>query len=89
MVNEIKEDGRAANIRGVSRNSNPYTSFEDTGKAVDWDLGWLQQTQHWAGRPKKMCKGKNCTAMRGVGHSEECIKERDDCANGIMPHFEI
>ncbi len=26
---------------------------------------------------KARCKGKNCTAIKGVGHSEECKKEYD------------
>ena len=31
----------------------------------------------------KTCKGKNCNARNGVGHSEECEKEHSDCVNKI------
>lgn len=89
MDKDIKDEGRAANICGCSRISNPYTSFDDTEKAVLWDIGWLMQTQHWAGKPDNMCKGKNCTAVRGDDdHSSECEKEHEDTVNGLMPHFE-
>ena len=88
MDTDTKDEGRAANIRGISRKKNPYVSRKDTGKAVLWDTGWLMQTQHGAGKPDSMCKGKNCTAMCGVGHSSECEKEHKDTVNGLMPHFE-
>lgn len=27
------------------------------------------------------CKGENCTALNGVGHSPECISEHEICTN--------
>ena len=78
MSDKTKEEGRIANCKGISRNKNPYMSWEDTGKAVEWDLGWLMQTQNWAGKPKSMCKGANCTAVHrepDSEHSKECRKE--------------
>ncbi|MEE8299469.1 MAG: hypothetical protein V3R67_08845 [Thermodesulfobacteriota bacterium] len=31
----------------------------------------------------KLCKGKNCHAKNGIGHSHECKKEHSDHVNGI------
>lgn len=28
----------------------------------------------------RVCKGKNCNAINGVGHSNECIQEHDKCS---------
>ncbi len=33
----------------------------------------------------KKCKGKNCEAIGGVGHSMECEKEHDDTVNHAKP----
>jgi len=28
------------------------------------------------------CKGKNCSAVNGAGHSDECIEEHERCVSG-------
>lgn len=37
----------------------------------------------------RICKGKNCSAINGVGHSEECLQEHEAaCACSEIPQFE-
>ena len=31
------------------------------------------------------CKGTNCSAINGIGHSKECIKEHDQAISGETP----
>jgi len=89
MSEETKEEGRVANVKGISRNKNPYKARDGYGLSLDWDMGWLMQTQHWAGRPESMCKGERCTAVRGEPnskHSLECHKEH---RLAVDRHFQI
>lgn len=78
MSKEAKEEGRIANVKGISRNKNPYKARDGDGKELDWDTGWLMQTQHWTGKPEKTCTSEGCKAVRGEPdseHSETCHKE--------------
>lgn len=48
-----------------------------------WNDGWESES-------KKTCKGVKCSAKRGIGHSDECIKEHNshyekDLAPEIFP----
>lgn len=77
---DAKKEGRIANVKGVPRNKNPYKAWDGEGKYLDWDTGWLMQTQSWAGKPVEICKGEGCTAERGDAdnmHSKACHKEHD------------
>ena len=72
-----KQSGRDAFLAGKSINENPCDRRTHANHSVHWHDGWLEQSKI------PTCKGKNCTAIRGVGHSEECTKDHEACYANI------
>ena len=69
--NNPTESGRKAFLKGSSRDSNPVDYRTNANAHALWISGWDKQS-------KVTCKGENCTAIRGVGHSDECANEHEE-----------
>ncbi len=68
--NNPEKSGRDAFLNGKARNSNPCDIRTSLNARHHWYAGWDEQS-------KTECKGTNCTAIKGVGHSKECVTEFD------------
>ncbi len=66
----IIESGKLAYRLGVERSDCPISSRTHANEICWWNQGFDLEAA-------KTCKGDNCTAKRGIGHSDECIKEHD------------
>ena len=67
----IIESGQRAYRLGIKKSDCPIDSRTGANKICWWNDGWDLEAE-------KTCKGENCTAKRGVGHSDECEKEHDE-----------
>ena len=77
------------NIKYNGKNIRDSTSWLDNTNLFEDSLfktkGELLESLFGSDR---ICKGKNCNAINGAGHSEECIQEREQCCTGEIPLFE-
>lgn len=67
----IIESGARAYRLGIEKSDCPISSRTGANKICWWNDGWEAEAA-------KTCKGKNCNAKRGIGHSDECIKEHEE-----------
>lgn len=73
----VKQSGREAFKLGVKRSECPIERRTGANDIHHWLSGWDEEEKNAA------CFGKNCKAIRGVGHSEECLQEHTHTVNGI------
>ena len=66
----IENSGRIAYISGIKRNDCPISKRTGMNDIHHWNRGWDLEAS-------KTCKGKGCSAKRGVGHSVQCEKEHE------------
>jgi len=66
----IKDSGRRAFLAGVEKSECPIDRRSHANAIHWWGDGWDEEAN-------KTCKGTNCTAKRGKGHSKECIEEHE------------
>ena len=69
----IKESGARAYRLGVEKSDCPISRRTGANGIHWWHDGWDEEAA-------KICKGINCAARRGVGHSKECIAEHEEAA---------
>lgn len=67
ILSVMKEGGRAFNS-GLKKGECPIETRTHSNHVQWWKQGWQAESD-------KTCKGLNCNAKRGVGHSEDCIEE--------------
>lgn len=67
----IKESGARAYRLGVEKSDCPISYRTGANQIQWWNDGWDEEAA-------KTCKGINCTAKHGIGHSDECIKEHEE-----------
>ena len=67
----IKESGARAYKLGVKKSDCPISYRTGANRRHWWNDGWDEEAD-------KTCKGTNCSAKRGVDHSDECIKEHEE-----------
>ncbi len=65
---EVKESGAKAFRRGLDKADCQIDSRTSANALRWWHEGFDEEA-------KKTCKGAKCTAIRGVGHSDECLDE--------------
>jgi len=73
----IIESGARAFRVGIQKSDCPISSRTGANKIEWWRRGWEAESL-------KTCKGDNCAAVRGVGHSEECEREHDKIAKEAL-----
>lgn len=66
----IIESGVQAYKDGIARNDHPISHRTGMNAISWWQDGWDQGKE-------QSCKGRNCRAFKGVGHSEECEHDHD------------
>ena len=69
--NNPAQSGKEAFLNGKARDSNPIDYRTNANAWSEWFHGWDEQN-------KMTCKGENCKAISGIGHSNECIKNHED-----------
>ena len=66
----IIEAGRKAATEGKSNLDCPISKRTHANDACLWIKGWEEGY-------KSICKGRQCNAVSGVGHSQECHDDHD------------
>lgn len=66
----IKQSGRDAFKCGDTINDCPVSERTQANAILWWEDGWKEQES-------RTCKGRNCSAVDGICHSDECIKDHD------------
>ncbi len=66
----IIESGKNARKLGIKKSHCPISPRTVVNSIGWWDDGWDAQN-------KITCKGRNCTAVNGVGHSVECHDDHE------------
>lgn len=80
----IFESGVRAFNLGVSKDDCPISRRTHANAIHWWNDGWDSAAA-------KTCKGTNCNAVNGAGHSNECIQEHEQCCSekvAEIPVFE-
>jgi hypothetical protein len=85
----IKQSGRDAFNDGVERGDCPISS-RTCANGIHWWLdGWdeerndrllteiKKEEDEIISRNSRRCKGRDCGAIDGIGHSDECIAEHE------------
>ncbi len=67
----VKESGAKAYRLGLNKSDCPISYRTGANKIHWWNEGWNEEAA-------KTCKGSNCTAKRGMGHSDDCKKEHEE-----------
>ena len=65
----IESGARAFNL-GLSKDECPISQRTNSNGIIWWNIGWDNEAEN-------TCKGKNCKARRGVGHSAECVLDHE------------
>jgi ribosome modulation factor len=73
--NSIIDAGRQAYISGMSNLDCPIDRRTSANAVCLWMEGWQEECGI-------TCKGTNCKAKKGIGHSQQCHKEHDQTVNG-------
>ena len=72
----IRDSGARAFNLGIPKSECPISRRTCANGIHWWNNGWDEEAA-------RTCAGANCNApRRGIGHSDECIKERDKCVSG-------
>jgi ribosome modulation factor len=66
----IIEAGRSAAVQGKSNLDCPISTRTHANDAQLWMKGWGEGQE-------SICKGRNCNAVSGVGHSKECHDDHE------------
>lgn len=72
-----KKSGKEAFINGIPRTGNPIDRITHANHSLMWFDGWDLQNSI-------TCKGRNCTAASGVGHSSECENDHDELYSQLI-----
>ena len=70
----IKESGREAFFNNIKLEDCPISPITHANAIHYWKFGWHDASNN-------SCKGENCRAIRGAGHSEQCVKEHESQYN--------
>ena len=66
----IKQSGREAFFNNVKLEDCPISSRTQANAVHYWKFGWHDAYDN-------SCRGDKCKAIRGIAHSEECIKDHE------------
>jgi hypothetical protein len=75
--NNPMQSGRDAFLTGKDISENPCDRRTHANHSNLWDKGWIEQS-------KRTCRGRNCKAINGNGHSLECLEDHEKCYDGII-----
>ena len=67
--------GRESYYAGVEQIDCPIDGRTHANAKYLWVKGWIEASSN-------RCKGEQCEAVNGVGHSKECEDEHDRAVNG-------